>query len=343
MAKICFINEPNSGTGYHRIQVPFNNLHKDYKDLEILGTNAFSEEVIPSKFDIIVIHKFYPYEGLSLQSAKANNVKIIVDVDNWIKFPGDYGIDDEVKLKVEDKIEEALKLSDVIWTASEKLKVDLESLYPGKQIVYIPNAIDFKQPQFITQVHKSKKVRVGWMGGLNQFKDIKKLIIPFKKLLKHKNHQLILCGYSEDEKVRAYWAALEYCFTSGNQRPKDQYVRAMRTDTKNYALAYNLMDIVLAPMANDNFSACKSNIKILEAGAFNLPMIVSNVEPFREFINKGLVNISEGKWDKKIRDLISNPKRRLEEGKKLGDYVRENYNIQKVNKLRYESIKNILQ
>jgi glycosyltransferase involved in cell wall biosynthesis len=102
------------------------------------------------------------------------------------------------------------------------------------------------------------------------------------------------------------------------------------------------MDCALAPLCNDKFSLCKSNLKVLEAGAFSLPIICSNAKPYMEFIDKGLVLTPKGDWDGCIRGLIDNPKKGIELGKRLNEYVRENYDIKIVNKKRYESIINLM-
>jgi hypothetical protein len=39
-----------------------------------------------------------------------------------------------------------------------------------------------------------------------------------------------------------------------------------------------------------------------------------------------------------MRELISNPSKGVKLGKQLGEYVRQEYDINKLNKLRYDSI-----
>jgi hypothetical protein len=43
-----------------------------------------------------------------------------------------------------------------------------------------------------------------------------------------------------------------------------------------------------------------------------------------------------------MKSLISNPKKGIELGAKLHDYVKENYNIKKINELRYSSISSLM-
>jgi glycosyltransferase involved in cell wall biosynthesis len=334
MVKIIYINEKDSGVGYHRLQIPFANLDLDYNDLDIKGTNGFTLEFHPRQFDIVVLNRMYKHDEDYLLKAKNSGCKIILDIDDWIKLPG-YHYKDGVKDSIlEQRILDAIGYADVIWTASEYLKECLKDYHTN--IVYIPNGIDFTQPQFIPNKKPQDKYTIGWIGANNHHLDLKKLAEPFTKLLKNKNHSLLLGGYNESS--NEYYQLIESYFTSNFQRPPNQYTRVEWMDVMNYALMYNLMDCALAPLGSDKFSQCKSNLKVLEAGAFSLPIICSNVEPYKEFIEQGLVLTPKGDWDGVMKGLISNPKKGIELGAKLHKYVKEKYNIKTINKLRYDSI-----
>ena len=334
MVKIIYINEKDSGVGYHRLQIPFANLDEDYKDLDIKGTNGFTLEFHPRQFDIVVLNRMYKHDEDYLLKAKNSGCKIILDIDDWIKLP-DYHHKDGVKDSIlEQRILDAIGYADVIWTASAFLKECLKDYHSN--IVYIPNAIDFTQPQFIPNKKPQEKYTIGWIGANNHHLDLKKLAEPFTKLLKNKNHSLLLGGYNDSSSE--YYQLIERIFTSNFQRPPNQYMRVEWMDVMNYALMYNLMDCALAPLGSDKFSQCKSNLKVLEAGAFSLPIICSNVEPYKEFIEQGLVLTPKGDWDGVMKSLISNRKKGIELGAKLHKYVKEKYNIKTINIKRYDSI-----
>jgi len=334
MVKIIYINEKESGIGYHRLQVPFANLDEDYKDLDIKGTNGFTLGFHPKQFDIVVLNRMYKHDEDYLLKAKQSGCKIILDIDDWIELP-EYHYKDGIRDSIfEKRILDAIGYADVIWTASEYLKECLKEYHSN--IVYIPNGIDFTQPQFIPNKQPQDKYCIGWIGANNHHLDLKKLKEPFKKLLKNKNHKLLLGGYNDTSKE--YYEFIEGIFTSDSTRHPNQYMRVEWMDIKNYALMYNLMDCALAPLNTDKFSQCKSNLKVLEAGVFSLPIICSNVEPYKEFIEKGLVLTPKGDWDGVMKSLIANPKKGIELGARLHEYVKENYNIKKINELRYNSI-----
>jgi len=334
MVKIIYINEKESGIGYHRLQVPFANLDEDYKDLDIKGTNGFTLGFHPKQFDIVVLNRMYKHDEDYLLKAKQSGCKIILDIDDWIELP-EYHYKDGIRDSIfEKRILDAIGYADVIWTASEYLKECLKEYHSN--IIYIPNAIDFKQPQFIPNKQPQDKYTIGYTGANSHHLDLKKLAEPFRKLLKNKNHKLLLGGYNDTSKE--YYQFIEGIFTSDSTRHPSQYMRVEWMDIKNYALMYNLMDCALAPLSTDKFSQCKSNLKVLEAGVFSLPIICSNVEPYKEFIKNGLVLTPKGDWDGVMKSLISNPKKGIELGARLHEYVKENYNIKKINELRYNSI-----
>jgi glycosyltransferase involved in cell wall biosynthesis len=68
------------------------------------------------------------------------------------------------------------------------------------------------------------------------------------------------------------------------------------------------MDIGLIPLKDTEFNRAKSNLKMLEMGAFGLPVIVSDVEPYQELSKNGINCLVVGKreWYKSIRKLIDN-------------------------------------
>jgi len=336
MVKLCFINELQSGVGYHRLQIPFGNLNQTHKDLEITGTNGFTKDLHPKNFDIIVLNRHYKHDEDYLKKAKDHKVKIILDLDDWIELPSWHSGSKDIRQSIIKKIIlDSIDYADVIWTASPVLQDEIQKL-TDTEVICIENGIDFTQPQFQLQRKKQDKYTIGWIGAANHHKDIEKLNVPFSKLLKNKNHKLLLGGYTEESKD--YWSYIEQIFTTDFTRKPDQYIRVESLDVRNYAIMYNLLYCALAPLINDTYSTCKSSLKVLEAGAFNLPIIVSNSIVYDDFIDKDLVIVSEGNWDGKMRELISNPSKGVKLGKQLGEYVRQEYDINKLNKLRYDSI-----
>ena len=339
MIKVCYINPERNGIGYHRLEIPFHNLSEDFKDLKVYGTNGFTAEHLPTRYDIIVLNRHSWQSEPYIEMAKDAGVKIILDLDDIIEISEWHGAHDGINTpQIVDRIYQTIDMADGIWCASEYLQSTF-----NKESTYIPNAIDFTQPQFIPQPKKMDRYTIGWVGAANHIKDIELLYEPLKKLLSRKDYNILLGGVgSGDEETVKYWQYVEGLMTSAGQLPTEHFIKIERQTPYNYAFIYNLMDCVLAPLAKGEFQKCKSNIKIIEAGAFSLPVICSNIEPYKEFIDAGVVYPSAGQWDKTMKELISAPIKGQRKGALLHEYVREHFDIKKVNQKRYDSIINVM-
>ena len=160
---------------------------------------------------------------------------------------------------------------------------------------------------------------------------------------------------------------IEFIFTIGNKYPKDEdyqkylqeksqtdlhkmdsqpYKRLWGKSVKHYAEMYNEIDVALVPLIQNNFNSFKSQIKIIEAGWFKKAVIVSNVMPYTiDCTNKNSILVTPNKrntgWGTAIKSLIHNPSKREDITEALHEYVVENYDMDKVNKIRNQLYKSI--
>jgi len=100
----------------------------------------------------------------------------------------------------------------------------------------------------------------------------------------------------------------------------------------------------LIPLKDTEFNRAKSNLKMLEMGAFGLPVIVSDVEPYRDFSKHGKNCLVVGKreWYKAIRKLIENPELRKDLGNQLKQEVFESFNEESWRKVRTKLYENLI-
>jgi hypothetical protein len=110
-------------------------------------------------------------------------------------------------------------------------------------------------------------------------------------------------------------------------------------DLSTYALAYNLFDVSLAPLENNLFNRCKSELKMIEAGVMGKVIIVSNIYPYTNLITKkNCIAVSDNKmgWYDGMKKLIKNPSIVEDLAMQLSEDVKERYCIEKVNEKRLE-------
>lgn len=348
MVRIAYIIEressdrPTGGVGYHRLEIPMAYLSKEYPDLKITEVNGFTEDYGVENFDVVIFNRFSKHSFFHLESAKEKGVKVILDLDDYWNIPEWHtNNNDYVNEIFKQNILKNLSFADEIWAASKFLqdKIRTES---GREAIYIPNGIGFDEPQFIPQKQPSPMFMFGYLGAASHHRDVLKMAEPFADLYRtgRKDYGVTVCGYTEQSKE--YWDLIEKVLSTNYLLLQERrFGRHNALDVYNYAYMYNFIDCSLAPLCSDDFSQSKSSLKVIEAGAFNLPIVVSDVAPYKEFIDLDLV-YNGGKDSKSfykcLKDIVTNKDKARLKGEKLGQYVRENYNIEKLNKVRYESI-----
>ena len=68
----------------------------------------------------------------------------------------------------------------------------------NKNIFVIPNAIDTSEKQYQSNVEKSDRIRIGWLGGSSHLKDLEILnnvVSSFRSSGLMDKVQFVLCGY----------------------------------------------------------------------------------------------------------------------------------------------------
>jgi glycosyltransferase involved in cell wall biosynthesis len=104
------------------------------------------------------------------------------------------------------------------------------------------------------------------------------------------------------------------------------------------------MDIGLIPLKDTEFNRAKSNLKMLEMGAFGLGVIVSDVEPYQDFSKHGKNCLVVGKreWYKAMRRLIENPELRKDLGSELRLNVITRRNETLWREIRFQTYENLI-
>lgn len=84
-------------------------------------------------------------------------------------------------------------------------------------------------------------------------------------------------------------------------------------------------DIGIAPLNNHVFNRSKSHIKVLECAALGIPVVASNVEPYRNFVQHGITGFlvnADHEWGSYLRDLINDVGMREEMGKQAREFAK---------------------
>ena len=305
--------------------------------------------------DIFIFHRLLPNGLLDNIKKQCPNTKLIIDLDDYWRLNDmhpSYQLYKEEQ--VADKIIYHIKNVDYVTCTTEYLANKIKPFNPN--VIILPNALN-PEGQFEPHPSTSNKLRFGLTGGSSHNKDVQLLEGVVKQLSPDILNQIqfVLCGFDKgvykvtDEKGNVelrdvpwhlnQWTDIEKMLTDNyrtvspehkeflNQfnwkmefNSDEPYKRLWTRDVLSYGTIYNEFDVLLVPLIGNDFTACKSELKLIEASVMNKPVIVSEVLPYTicgiNAIEKGgtinpngnciMINNNKGSkaWVKAITKLV---------------------------------------
>lgn len=370
--RILINNNISGGVNKYRFSDPHNALQSafpgefmvDYNNSDLSNNLDYID-----KFDMIIFYKVPlmvgdPFSYIS--KIKELGVKVVIDIDDYWRLNSSHGnYEASFQARLPYIIQGCLNLADLVITTTRYFADIIKDL--NSNVVVIPNTINPLDTQFIPKPINSDKLRVGWLGGSSHLDDLKLLENLCSSNLK--DVQLVLAGFDTRGNIQHYyertgktvltpiqpeqsvWVKYEKLFTNNYKKlSKEQvedmlkysqafninyysYRRIWTKDINSYAESLNELDIVLAPLVDNNFNRCKSELKLIEAGMFKLPIIASNVTPYKEIIIHGVNGYlcdKQSDFLKYVQLLQNNPKLRVELGENLNRIINEIFNFDEV-------------
>lgn len=292
-----------SGCDYHRTQLPVMHLgHVECK--------------VPTLF----INRDTAWPLQRIRAFKADGGRFVYDQDDSPNLPASHPLHAAYNRQgVQERLQGLLALADVVTVTSKRLAEEFRHSYKVKApIEVLPNALPFDEGQFTLSTDTTSSRPVVWAGGSSHEVDLRLL----RDVLDGRT--LTLAGY---QRVPA-WFAMVQMFPGCEVRPV--------VDVRHYMHHYDGHRIAVAPLASGPFAECKSNLKILEAGAKGLPIVCSRTLPYYTPDMRPFVRFARNgaEWTKHLTALIQSPERCAEEGAALAAHVRANYHLTTVNKHR---------
>lgn len=348
------------GCALHRLILPYSQVYKDNKEeFNVTWGFSKSGLTIKEKLeelkgmDIFLYHRMLEDGVLDAIRKEYPNMKIVLDIDDYWRLNDMHQAYWMYKqFNFVDKIVYHIKNSDYVTTTTEVLAKKIREL--NKHVIVFPNALN-KEGQFKPAPIESKKLRFGLIGGASHEKDIELLEGVTKQLPPDvlEKVQIVLCGFDKGVYVNNdgssnlqtvpwetnIWTKVEEMLTdkyrlvsAGHKdflrqfqykvdyQTEELYRRVWARDIKSYATLYNEIDVLLVPLVGNDFTACKSELKLIEASVMGKPVIASDVIPYSttgvNAIVKGgdinpegnciLVNNNKGSrgWVKAITKLV---------------------------------------
>lgn len=351
-----------SGIHFHRIINPLAYLPQvPDRNVSIVHVG---EQELNIQCDVLLYNKWT--WALSVDQVKAMKVqgtKIVVDVDDHWDIPVWHSQYQHIKDgQIDTKTIEHIRLADVVTCTTKRLAEKVQEL--NKNVVVIPNALPFDRDQYqpgdrvrAREITGNDKTRFMYMGGRTHRADIDLLSGKFERIGGEKyltdRAEFLLCGY-EPTKQAMYNTREDMEAKNGNYKIKeiqgeyDYMANVFRktnsfkiypsVDLENYLNYYDSTDVALVPLVENSWNSYKSELKLVEAGCKHVPVICSAVAPYTDavlFKQEGVMMVENAdQWIDYIRYCIKNPNFVQDQGERLYNWTKENYDLIKVNQLR---------
>jgi len=303
------------GTAGYRVRFPLEDIERARLgriSLHVVKQDGFvlNSALTNSHAGHVVIQPFMSDEGLRmmeyLHRESGFDVTLVID-DLWTNLHSDNPLQALIPKDVAERLTYAASLSRTLVFTTDELERCMNFRHDNTHV--INNALPGWIWNFATrpEARRHQRLRVGWAGAPQHDTDLRFL------------HDVVL--HTRD---LADWVFFGACLPELQKLASEVHPMVPFNDYPAHLAALNL-DLALAPLSDTPFNRCKSHLKLLEYGALGLPVIASDLEPYRSSPAILAAPDDCGDWTEKIRGLLKNEERRLVHGNAMREWVHENH------------------
>lgn len=294
--------------GRYRILLPFDQLDRGGHDVDV--NHGYHERC--EDYRIIVGQRVGKPEALPIwRRMKARHALVYeTDDDVFTIDPTNAAAYLTHSAEVIDAVEFAATAADMVTVSTEPLAAVMRRF--NDNVVVLPNHIEAALLD-VARPHR-ERVTVGWAGGDSHLVDFAAAADQLRRFLNRNPH-----------------VDFHNIGTS--------YLRVVNLPGRHTAWSPDMwdyyrsidFDIGIAPLADTVFNRSKSAIKAMEYAALGIPVIASDVEPYRNFVIDGVTGYlirRDHEWAARLRELVNDEPMRTEMGAKAKEQA-ANWTIEK--------------
>jgi len=297
------------GSGQYRVVQPFAALEREGHAQGMISSYLLS----PAHFermrpDAVVLQRQYGPRGIEhIEKLKRLSPAFrVFELDDYLlelpsasvhraNFSGD----------IASVLARAVSLCDRLVVSTEPLAHALQHMHSDIRV--LPNRLHPAWWSLQGGRRLSGKPRVGWAGGIGHGGDLALLAEVVKALAAEVDWVFMgMCPEELLPHVAEYHPGVHF----------DEYPRR---------LAGLDLDLALAPLEDNRFNVCKSNLRLLEYGACGFPVVCSDIDPYRGVLPVTRVRNRAEDWLEAIRAHLAEPDASRRQGVELQARVREEW------------------
>jgi len=318
--KILFVMRDMGGCGFFRCRQPADFIRRmGLADTEVILSTASPEQLL--RADLVVMQEAGSSSAMNMVKFMVeHNVPFMTEFDDFIQHvsPNNvsgYGAWNPGTLFVHRAMNQARQAMALTVSTNQLAR----EYFPYNPTIYVvPNYLDQDKWTNPAVRKNDGKIRIGWCGGNAHADDLKMISGVIDKLVKEGDGNIVFetMGMEQSElagvfPMKTQGHTCEKCGFEGEMH----YHSGETLDNYPLVLSTRGWDIALAPVINNSFGNCKSDLKIKEYAAAGFPIVASPVVPYFEAQQSGAVislATTFDEWYNCIRDLIDNPAKRDE-------------------------------
>lgn len=310
-----------SGTVYsneHRIGLPLSALERrGLARTRVLrserpeDTRAVQGRLLAASGAVLLAHNVTDDQGIEAMSRfRDRNEGVIVYSQDALTLdvPAYSALSRSVPRDIKKRVRRALRLCDRLVVPTPAMAEAYRDMIGDIRVV--PNYLSRAPWENLrSQRRRGERLRVGWAGLPDHTGDLEVIVDVVKE--------------TADE---VQWVFFGLCFEEWLAYGVEVHDGV---DFQNYpeTLASLNLDLAVAPLTLNRFNECRSNLKLLEYGALGIPVVCTDVEPFR---NGPVARVRNTKsaWLRAIRERMANPDALGREGDELQAWVLGNWMLE---------------
>jgi len=298
------------GSGYHRMWQPFSQLAKNSRHLCLIPPPG-EERQVPTPadlagrdIDVFIRQRPVGQAAARLWDRLDGVVARVYEVDDdLLRIDTSSAIMQMIPEVNRDSVRYQLSAAELVTVSSPHLAEEC-SRY-SRNVAVLPNMIH-EDVLSLPRVRRDR-VTVGWAGGSSHLADIAWVQEPLRD---------VLAAHPEAD---MHWVGMDFSPLAGRECRFSPW----EMNVWDYYRGIDF-DIGLAPLAPIPFNDSKSYLKALDYAALGIPVIASDLPPYREFVVDGVTGFlvrTADEWRARLAELVCDADAREEMGVKARQHA----------------------
>lgn len=318
LKKILYIVRDDGGCGFFRCFQPGDFLKRaGLAEVEAVLFTATEAQMMSA--DLVIIQNTGSVEGTAMVNFMVKHkIPFVTEYDDFVHHvsphnTGGYNAWNPSTLFLYRSMEATRKALGVTVSTNQLAR---EYFPYNNNIFVVPNYLDKDKWDQSTIKRTDGKVRIGWCGGNAHGDDLLMISKVLDKIVKEYKGKVVFetMGMTRQELAGVFPLKIfnEVCPSCNYEGEIHHYPGEQLTDYP-LVLAGKGWDFALAPVIDNSFGNAKSDLKIKEYASLALPVIASDVVPYREAVSNGAAVIlatTFDEWYSAIKLLIEDEAQR---------------------------------